>query len=206
MTPLSLVPEQAKLEGHRLRRAGRAADRGGARNERRARPPRRRRPRQAAQAAAKVAVPKKIAKRLPVDQARANKLAGAGVRRFRAGDRRSSSLIALDIPAKAERAAGAAVGAGRLHRQRLPDRRHQPHGPRAGRRRRHRRAAPRRRRGRHGQGAAGAGRRRRDPPAGCSASAGSRTRASRAACPIRWSSTSSSARPRRCGRTRAGWR
>ena len=57
----------------------------------------------------KVAVPKKIAKRLPVDQARANKLAalvfGAFVLAIAV-----VTLIALDIPAKAERAAGAAVG------------------------------------------------------------------------------------------------
>ena len=57
----------------------------------------------------KVAVPKRIAKRLPVDQARANKVAG-----FVFG---SFVLViglvvavALDIPAKAERAAGSAVG------------------------------------------------------------------------------------------------
>ena len=57
----------------------------------------------------KVAVPKKIAKRLPVDQARANKLAalvfGAFVLAIAV-----VTLIALDIPAKAERAAGTAVG------------------------------------------------------------------------------------------------
>jgi cell division protein FtsQ len=57
----------------------------------------------------KVAVPKKIAKRLPVDQARANKLAamvfGAFVLAIGL-----VVLVALDIPAKAERAAGAAVG------------------------------------------------------------------------------------------------
>jgi cell division protein FtsQ len=57
----------------------------------------------------KVAVPKKIAKRLPVDQARANKLAalvfGAFVLAIGV-----VVLIALDIPAKAERAAGAAAG------------------------------------------------------------------------------------------------
>jgi len=57
----------------------------------------------------KVAVPKKIAKRLPVDQARANKLAalvfGAFVLAIGL-----VVLMALDIPAKAERAAGAAVG------------------------------------------------------------------------------------------------
>ena len=57
----------------------------------------------------KVAVPKRLAKRLPVDQARANKLAalvfGAFVLAIGV-----LVLIALDIPAKAERAAGAAVG------------------------------------------------------------------------------------------------
>ena len=57
----------------------------------------------------KVAMPKKFAKRLPVDQARANKLAalvfGAFVLAIGL-----VVLVALDIPAKAERAAGAAVG------------------------------------------------------------------------------------------------
>lgn len=57
----------------------------------------------------KVAVPKKIAKRLPVDQARANKVAalvfGAFVLAIGL-----VVLVALDIPAKAERAAGAVVG------------------------------------------------------------------------------------------------
>jgi len=59
--------------------------------------------------APKVTVPKKIAKRLPVDQARANKLAGlafAGMILAIA----VVSAIALDIPAKAERTAGAAIG------------------------------------------------------------------------------------------------
>ena len=57
----------------------------------------------------KVAVPKKIAKRLPVDQKRANKAAavvfGAFVLAIGA-----VTLIALDIPAKAERAVGSAIG------------------------------------------------------------------------------------------------
>jgi cell division protein FtsQ len=57
----------------------------------------------------KVAVPKKITKRLPVDQARANKVAalvfGAFVLAIGA-----VVLVALDIPAKAGRAAGAEVG------------------------------------------------------------------------------------------------
>ena len=57
----------------------------------------------------KVAVPRKIAKRLPVNQARANKIAalvfGAFVLAIGA-----VVLVALDIPAKAERAAGTAVG------------------------------------------------------------------------------------------------
>src|SRR5215212_165017 len=57
----------------------------------------------------KVAISKRVAKRLPVDQARANKLAalvfGAFVLAIGL-----VVLVALDIPAKAERAAGAAVG------------------------------------------------------------------------------------------------
>ena len=57
----------------------------------------------------KVSVPKKIAKRLPVDQARANKLAALGFGAFVLA-MGAATLIALDIPAKAERAAGAAVG------------------------------------------------------------------------------------------------
>jgi cell division protein FtsQ len=58
---------------------------------------------------AKVAVPKKIAKRLPVDQARANKIAGLVFGAFVLAIG-IVVIIALDIPAKAERAAGAAVG------------------------------------------------------------------------------------------------
>jgi cell division protein FtsQ len=57
----------------------------------------------------KVALPKKIAKRLPVDEARANKVAvlvfGAFVLAIAL-----VVLVALDIPAKAQRAAGSAVG------------------------------------------------------------------------------------------------
>ena len=58
---------------------------------------------------AKVAVPKKIAKRLPVDQARANKLAGLVFGAFLLAIG-VVVLVALDIPAKAERVAGAAIG------------------------------------------------------------------------------------------------
>jgi cell division protein FtsQ len=58
---------------------------------------------------AKVTVPKKIAKRLPVDQARANKVAGMVFGAFVLAIA-LVVLIALGIPAKAERAAGAAVG------------------------------------------------------------------------------------------------
>ena len=58
---------------------------------------------------AKVAMPKKIAKRLPVDQARANKVAGLVFGAFVLAIG-LVVLVALDIPAKAERAAGAAVG------------------------------------------------------------------------------------------------
>ena len=57
----------------------------------------------------KVAVPKKIVKRLPVDQARANKVAGLVFGAFVLAIA-LVALVALDIPAKAERAAGVAVG------------------------------------------------------------------------------------------------
>ena len=60
-------------------------------------------------AAPKVSVPRKIAKRLPVDQARANKLAGMVFTAFVLAIA-IVVMIALDIPAKAERAAGSAVG------------------------------------------------------------------------------------------------
>lgn len=59
--------------------------------------------------APKVKVPKKIAKRLPVNEARANKLAGLVFTAFILAIA-IVVVIALDIPAKAERAAGAAVG------------------------------------------------------------------------------------------------
>jgi cell division protein FtsQ len=57
----------------------------------------------------KVTVPKKIAKRLPVDQKRANKLAGLVFGGFMLAIA-LVVLLALDIPAKAERAAGTAIG------------------------------------------------------------------------------------------------
>jgi cell division protein FtsQ len=57
----------------------------------------------------KVAVPKKIAKRLPVDQARVNKIAALVFGAFMLAIA-LVVLIALDIPAKAERVAAAAVG------------------------------------------------------------------------------------------------
>jgi cell division protein FtsQ len=57
----------------------------------------------------KVGVPKKIAKRLPVDQARANKVAALVFAAFMLAIG-VVVLLALDIPAKAERAAAAAVG------------------------------------------------------------------------------------------------
>src|SRR4051812_10334125 len=57
----------------------------------------------------KVAVPKKIAKPLPVDQARANKVAGLVFGAFILAIG-LVVLVALDIPAKAERAAGTAIG------------------------------------------------------------------------------------------------
>jgi len=58
---------------------------------------------------AAVAVPKKIAKRLPVDQARANKVAGLVFAAFMLAIA-LVVIMALDIPAKAERAAAAGVG------------------------------------------------------------------------------------------------
>jgi cell division protein FtsQ len=58
---------------------------------------------------AKVSVPKRIAKRLPVDQKRANKLAGLVFGGFMLAIA-LVVLLALDIPAKAERAAGTAIG------------------------------------------------------------------------------------------------
>ena len=57
----------------------------------------------------KVAIPKKIAKRLPVDQSRANRVAGLVFGAFVLAIG-MVVLVALDIPAKAERAAGSAVG------------------------------------------------------------------------------------------------
>ena len=58
---------------------------------------------------AKVSVPKKIAKRLPVDHKRANKLAAIVFTAFLLAIL-VVVLVALDIPAKAERSAGAAIG------------------------------------------------------------------------------------------------
>ncbi len=57
----------------------------------------------------KVAVPKKIAKKLPVDQARANRIAALVFGAFLLAIG-FVVLLALDIPAKAQRAAGTAVG------------------------------------------------------------------------------------------------
>jgi cell division protein FtsQ len=57
----------------------------------------------------KVSVPKKIAKRLPVDQRRANRIAGVVFGGFLLAIA-FVVVLALDIPAKAERAAGAAIG------------------------------------------------------------------------------------------------
>jgi cell division protein FtsQ len=58
---------------------------------------------------AKVTVPKKIANRLPVDEARANRVAGLVFGAFMLAVA-VVVVIALDIPAKAERAAAGAVG------------------------------------------------------------------------------------------------
>jgi len=58
---------------------------------------------------AKVTVPKKLAKKLPVTQARANKVAGLVFGAFLLA-LAVVVIVALGLPAKAERAAGAAVG------------------------------------------------------------------------------------------------
>ena len=60
-------------------------------------------------ASAKVAMPRKVAKKLPMNQARANKVAGLVFGAFMLAVA-LVVLVALDIPAKAERWAGAAVG------------------------------------------------------------------------------------------------
>lgn len=60
-------------------------------------------------AAPKVAVPRKIAKKLPVSHARANKIAGLAFGGFLLAIA-AVVIVALDIPAKAERTAGAAIG------------------------------------------------------------------------------------------------
>jgi cell division protein FtsQ len=57
----------------------------------------------------KVSVPRKIARKLPVDQKRANKVAGMVFGGFVLAIA-AVVLLALDIPAKAERAAGTAIG------------------------------------------------------------------------------------------------
>jgi len=57
----------------------------------------------------KVAMPKKVAKKLPMNQARANKVAGLVFGGFMLAIA-LVVLLALDIPAKAERSAAAAVG------------------------------------------------------------------------------------------------
>lgn len=59
--------------------------------------------------AAKVTVPKKITKRLPVDQAHANRIAGLAFGAFMLVIA-IVAMIALGLPARAARAAGAAVG------------------------------------------------------------------------------------------------
>jgi hypothetical protein len=62
-----------------------------------------------AKKSSKVAVPKKIAKRLPVDQVGANKIAGLVLGAFILAIA-LVVLVALDIPAKAERAVAIAIG------------------------------------------------------------------------------------------------
>jgi len=63
----------------------------------------------ARKSAPKVAVPKKIAKKLPVSHARANKIAGLAFGGFMLAIA-AVVMVALDIPAKASRTAGAAIG------------------------------------------------------------------------------------------------
>ena len=58
---------------------------------------------------ASVTIPKKVAKRLPMDQSRANKVAGLAFGAFMLAIA-LVVVVALDIPAKAERSAAAAVG------------------------------------------------------------------------------------------------
>lgn len=60
-------------------------------------------------AASKVGVPKKIANKLPVSQARANRIAGLVFAAFVLA-MGLVAAVALDVPAKAERAAGMAIG------------------------------------------------------------------------------------------------
>ena len=125
MTPLSLVPEQARLSRHVLWRAGRAADRGGAAMER---SHERRGPRIAAWRAAKPrqgSVPKRIvAKRLPMDQARANQ------HRARSSSSPSRSAIGRGRPCRArhpgasrDRRSAKRVGRAGFAVRRLSDRR-----------------------------------------------------------------------------------
>ena len=138
MTPLSLVPEQAQQKGisygelveriiaEALQDA--QGQRGGgdvsAAHVRRGASSRSRK------ASSRVSVPKKLAAKLPVKQAEANRLAGWAFGLFVAGDRRACALIALDVPDK--------LGRGRRRggrRRRLPgeERRrpgHSPDGPR----------------------------------------------------------------------------
>ena len=66
-------------------------------------------PRARTRKAPQVQVPKRIAKRLPVDQARANKIAGLAFLLFLVA-LAAAALIALDIPAKALTSTGAALG------------------------------------------------------------------------------------------------
>ncbi len=63
----------------------------------------------ARKAPSKVAVPRKIAKKIPGGQARANKIAGLAFGGFLLAIG-LVVLVALDIPAKAERSAGTAIG------------------------------------------------------------------------------------------------
>ena len=205
MTPLSLVPEQAR---HRASTTASwsSDDRGGAAmsaaHVRRGAVP----------ARAKAAARPRARSRSEEDREAAagrsgarQQVAGLVVRRLRAARSRVVVLIALDIPAKAERAAGEGGGRGRLHASAASRSSasttwtaHRSTRSSSTRFTRSDQAARPRRRRRWSTSPRSA--------TGCCASAGSRMRGCRVGCRTRSSSTSSSASRRRSGRTTSSWR
>ena len=151
---------------------------------------------------AKVSVPRKIAKRLPVDQTTGEQARGSVFRRLPARDRGGGGHCArYSGKGRARRWHRRSGGPGfTVNGYQIVGL--QPHEPRARRRSRDRRASSRCRFRRWRQGAPGSGRRRRPSVSGCCNSAGSKMRACRAACRTRSSSILSNARRRRCGRTK----